>query len=438
MEKSDKQELIAVIEEMCSPLLSAGDLQLQSDTDSGSNASYSLHDTVEKRPVSEGDSSITDSTEKKFTCSSGSEDSDSDVDEDTMYPIKDKISLVMQIEKLQKEQEELKQKQQIHEKHIRELLEREPYVNMHFKSLRSSYSSETNPKLFTQLKSGLPLSTSSNWKQQHPLLTEEHIYVQLEQLYANFHVLHFPSKAAQFLLNGQKGNSFVDAGSVEEIKSLKNKIKELERKLSCSTHKNLPQPHILKPARGDGRLDDIASPYSSQTLIGVSGRPVSPVPLPPMPADFFPTEVTFKWIISNYSKKLRQEKLDEGHKEVSWPFYMTHCGYRAQAEVYLNGNGTGTNRCMSVFLRIIKGDYDRHLKWPVNLQFVVILVNQSDDHTDSLKAGGNQFQYTKPWGVSDGESDCWGLVEFVSHDMIKQRNYIHDDKIELKIRMLLL
>lgn len=51
--------------------------------------------------------------------------------------------------------------------------------------------------------------------------------------------------------------------------------------------------------------------------------------------------------------------------------------YRAQAEVYLNGNGTGTNRCMSVFLRIIKGDYDRHLKWPVNLHFVVILVNQS-------------------------------------------------------------
>ncbi|BFZ24292.1 hypothetical protein BsWGS_27331 [Bradybaena similaris] len=439
MEKIYKQELFAAIQELRAPLHSAENWRPQNmNTESSNSIPISVHDTEEKRPISEGDTAATDSTDKKFTFPSGSEDSDSDTE--PVFSIRDKLDLMKQIEKLQKEQEELRHKQQIHEQHIKELLTQEPYVNQHFKALGSNFSGR-NPKMVTQFNGAMPLSTSSYGKRRPLLMEEQHLYVQLEQLYANFHVLRFPSKTPQFPLGSQKGNTYIDVPSMEEVQSLKNKIKELERKLSYTTQKSLPPPphygSALKPAKSEGRLEEIGSPYSSM-IKGVSGRPICPVPVPQMPADLFPVEVTFKWIISNYSRKLRQEKLSEGQKEVSWPFYLSHCGYRAQAEVYLNGNGTGTNRCMSVFLRIVKGDYDRHLKWPVNLHFVVILVNQSGDHTDSLKAEGSQFQYSKPWGSSDGESDCWGLIEFVSHDMIKQRNYILDDKIVLKCRMHLL
>lgn len=81
-----------------------------------------------------GDTQETDthSTTKKFLHISdsdheGSTDSetDSDTDVKTTYPIKDKTNLLRQIENLQKEQEDLKQKQQIHEQHIQELLDHE-------------------------------------------------------------------------------------------------------------------------------------------------------------------------------------------------------------------------------------------------------------------------------------------------------------------------
>ncbi|CAL1527681.1 unnamed protein product [Lymnaea stagnalis] len=107
-------------------------------------------------------------------------------------------------------------------------------------------------------------------------------------------------------------------------------------------------------------------------------------------------------------------------------------------EAYLNGNGTAANRCMSVFLRVIKGEYDRTLNWPVNLHMVVILVNQSGQNMECLKAGGHQFQFMQPQGHADSETDCWGLIEFVSHELIRRKDYISGDKIVIKCRLMIL
>uniref|UniRef100_A0A2C9M0T7 MATH domain-containing protein n=1 Tax=Biomphalaria glabrata TaxID=6526 RepID=A0A2C9M0T7_BIOGL len=87
--------------------------------------------------------------------------------------------------------------------------------------------------------------------------------------------------------------------------------------------------------------------------------------------------MTFKWTISDYFSKLRSEHLGYIPKQISSPFYLAHCGYRCQMEAYLNGDGTARDKGLSVFLRVIRGDYDKLLTWPVYLSLDIVLINQS-------------------------------------------------------------
>ncbi|XP_059150323.1 uncharacterized protein LOC131937133 isoform X2 [Physella acuta] len=425
----------------------------------------SLRDNTEVKQLVPARRSIAKPPISFSRSSSSSSESDDDIS-----PV-DQLSLLRTIESLKQEQERMRQLQEDHDKHLKELLEREPCVHKRLESIRNSNRLR---------KPSHGYANASNSPLAQAVFTEEHIYVQLEQLYANFHRLHFPTKTIQSVLgHAKKDGGYYDAIALSEISSLKEtniklrkKISELEEQLSAKPTRPhfgqtpppfgmIPPPFgmtsppfgmtsppfgmtpplpcsQMKSAKSEGRLDKVGlTPEPENRSKFVAGRPTSPLPLPIVPQEIRPVEITFRWTITDYSKKLRDEQI-RGLKESSSPFYLSHCGYRAQMEAYLNGNGTATNRCMSVFLRILKGDFDRHLKWPVNLQFVVILVNQSGNHSDSLKAGGNQFQYTKPCGVADAESDCWGLIEFVSHDMIRQRQYIRDDRIILKCRVMFL
>ncbi|KAH9519286.1 hypothetical protein Btru_075184 [Bulinus truncatus] len=368
----------------------------------------------------------------------------SDNDEDDLDGV-DKQALLREIELLKKQQEEMKKLQESHDKRLKELLDREPCVHRRLESIRKSIKPNRGITAFNARK-----EFAIN-QQGKMIFTQEHIYVQLEQLYENLHRLNFPTKTIQSVLGNDWEDSYSEISTVSEITSLrdenirlKKKVTQLEMTLRAKKPSWLPKkspPPPCVPAVRKTNLGQIQA--KSETGLNeictkfIPGRPTSPPPLLMTPKEIHPVEITFKWTISDYSRKLEKEKL-YGGKECSSPFYLTHCGYKGQLEAYLNGNGTAKNKSISVFLRIIKGDYDRFLKWPVNLHLVVILVNQTANHQDSLKADGSQFQYVKPWGTSDIETDSWGLIEFVDHKLIQQRKYIRDDKVVLKCRMMIL
>nr|KAI8734157.1 TNF receptor-associated factor 4-like [Biomphalaria glabrata] len=357
-----------------------------------------------------------------------------DVGTDTadLLSVTDKTPLQDAIEILKLQQEEIKKMQSIHEHYLNFILESQPNLQKVL-DLHHKKDSTEGPR------SPLPQPPSPKAMKETPRmihlggLLEEKIYIQFEQLYVNAKI--FKPTA----IGGSNG--FYDDILRSEISSLKEankklreKVTELEKKLQNQGRQNLLIPICsgMKASKSLTRLDDCNINTSA-----IAGRPTSPVPPPLLIQDIRPIEMTFKWTINDYMKKLREEKRN-GSKESSCPFYLSHCGYKAQLEAYLNGNGTAKNKCISVFLRIVKGEYDRHLKWPVNLHVVVILVNQSENRADSLKAGGNMFQYTQPYGMSESECDSWGLVEFVKHDLIKTKHYIRDDRIVLKCRVTIL
>lgn len=73
---------------------------------------------------------------------------------------------------------------------------------------------------------------------------------------------------------------------------------------------------------------------------------------------------TLVWKISDYTSKMSEAKTKEGMELVSPPFYTSQYGYKLQASIFLNGNGAGEGTHVSVYIKILPGEYDALLRWP--------------------------------------------------------------------------
>ena len=111
--------------------------------------------------------------------------------------------------------------------------------------------------------------------------------------------------------------------------------------------------------------------------------------------------------------------------------------------IYVNGldNGKGTH--VSVGIRMMKGEFDSHLKWPFKGEITVELVNQKEggknherkpvEHTGSEKRDA-YFQR-----VTEGEraERGWGFAEFISHaDLYKPekgKEYLLNDTLIFRV-----
>ncbi|KAK0046332.1 G-protein coupled receptor GRL101 [Biomphalaria pfeifferi] len=357
-----------------------------------------------------------------------------------------RTSLLDALEILKQQQEEIKRMQSLHDQQLQLILDSQPSLQ-HY--LESAHQMSFGDQI-TAVEDRVPPLPPKGVRNTDTVgvdtgVQEETIYVQLERLYVNAKIFKTRNAVTQRQSGLYDDVLKSEICSLKEAnKKLKEKIMDLEKKQHSqrvSSRLDLQVPDStwslgsgMKGSKSLSRLDDSKSDRLSTYSVNtpaVTGRPTSPVPSPFLIQDVQPRDMTFRWTINNYLRRLREERRS-GTKQSSCPFHLYHCGYKARLEVYLNGNGTAKNRCISVFLRVVRGEYDRYLKWPVNLHLVVTLVNQADSRTDSLKGSGNIFQYQQPIGGSDFESDSWGLIEFVKHDVIKSKHYVRDDRLVLK------
>lgn len=87
---------------------------------------------------------------------------------------------------------------------------------------------------------------------------------------------------------------------------------------------------------------------------------------------------TLVWKISDYSAKLAEARTKEGYELVSPPFYTSQFGYKLQASLFLNGNGAGENSHLSLYIKLLPGEYDALLRWPFAHSVAFTLFDQSE------------------------------------------------------------
>lgn len=150
------------------------------------------------------------------------------------------------------------------------------------------------------------------------------------------------------------------------------------------------------------------------------------------------TDGVFIWKISNYKQKF----LESAYKSVelvSEPFYTSRYGYKMAASVFLNGNGAGEGKYLSVYIKILPGEYDNILEWPFILPISFSIYDQNIDYdlraniTESFVPDPTWKHFQKP--VKDTGALGFGYPKFVSHEILKTREYIKDDSIIIKVKV---
>ncbi len=123
----------------------------------------------------------------------------------------------------------------------------------------------------------------------------------------------------------------------------------------------------------------------------------------------------------------------------SSPFYTHDRGYRMVLCVDIGGNGVGKGIYMSVFLSILKGDYDTKMKWPFRGSVTVQLMNWRDSgmhHTEVIKYH-DQTPISTAGRVMEGRrSKPWGKGKFIKHDDLKAGGFIKNNSLKFRVHKL--
>ena len=114
----------------------------------------------------------------------------------------------------------------------------------------------------------------------------------------------------------------------------------------------------------------------------------------------------------------------------SAPFYTHFGGYKMCLRVYTNGNGDGKGTHLSVYIHLMKGEYDGNLKWPFRGTITVTLLNQLQPNNHHLCAITYDKNTSEVYNarVKEGTSGGWGSHKFIPHTVlyhITQQNIIY-------------
>ncbi|XP_047136080.1 TNF receptor-associated factor 5 isoform X2 [Hydra vulgaris] len=152
---------------------------------------------------------------------------------------------------------------------------------------------------------------------------------------------------------------------------------------------------------------------------------------------FVCTNGIFVWAVPNFRVQFEAAKISEEDKAVySHPFYTAQYGYKLRIKVYLNGRDRGKGTHISLYLIIMKGDYDNLLDWPFNHKITFYLLDQSvhrkhkvhqlspNRSLPNVRAVFNQPTSKENLGI--------GNPSFVSHESMIAGGYIKDDTLFIK------
>ena len=143
---------------------------------------------------------------------------------------------------------------------------------------------------------------------------------------------------------------------------------------------------------------------------------------------------SFTWRIDGFSEVLRKAKGGEETIIESSPFYRY--GYKCKISINPNGFGSGENTHLSVYLVIMKGEYDATLTWPFHKKVMFTLIDQQENEHNRENIVWPFTSEPKPSSFArpvEEENNGWGFAEFVSHEELQTRRYIVDDTIFVQV-----
>ncbi|XP_051978086.1 TNF receptor-associated factor 5-like [Xyrauchen texanus] len=122
----------------------------------------------------------------------------------------------------------------------------------------------------------------------------------------------------------------------------------------------------------------------------------------------------------------------------STPFYTSRSGYKLSVRAYLGGDSSGRGTHLSLYVTIMRGDFDSLLPWPFRQNITLTLLDQSGSRnhvTSAFSPDTGSDSFRRP--TSD-TNVATGFPRFISHsDLETPRNsvYVRDDTLFIKVKV---
>ena len=119
----------------------------------------------------------------------------------------------------------------------------------------------------------------------------------------------------------------------------------------------------------------------------------------------------------------------------STPFYTGPDGYKLLMEVCPNGFGSGKGTHVSVYVHLMKGEYDEVLTWPFKCDITIQLLNWREDkgHVKNTIHFDDSIDIKHRDRVIKGDTaPAWGIGQFIRHDdlfynITNNTEYVNND-----------
>ncbi|XP_028829526.1 TNF receptor-associated factor 5 isoform X2 [Denticeps clupeoides] len=139
------------------------------------------------------------------------------------------------------------------------------------------------------------------------------------------------------------------------------------------------------------------------------------------------------WKIPEYC-----QRKESGRPVSAPPFYTSRCGYKLSARAHLGGDGPGHGSHLSLYVLLMRGDFDSLLPWPFQQLVTLSVLDQSvaRNHISmSFSPDTENSSFHRPRTDTNKAS---GYHLFVSHANLeapKNAVYIRDDTLFIRVKV---
>ena len=109
------------------------------------------------------------------------------------------------------------------------------------------------------------------------------------------------------------------------------------------------------------------------------------------------------------------------------PFYTHLGGYRMCLRAYANGVGTGKGTHVSVFVCLMRGEFDDLLKWPFHGDVTIQLKKNAPPHYQLMLSFNDNTPNEQLCKPTEERNLGWGYDRYLSHADLYAGGYLKDD-----------
>ena len=210
---------------------------------------------------------------------------------------------------------------------------------------------------------------------------------------------------------------------------------QLQRRLMSAHVKENTEAHLFLLAQEAPKLKDRVKQQEDQIkqqgdqiekvvdLVKIQGDQISllmkllPVKVPPVDI-----------IVDDFEEKKNNKSiLVSDRYYYSPPFYSHSEGYKMCLNVYANGTGDGKGTHVSVFVCLVRGEFDDDLKWPFSGRITIQLKRKDQPHykTEIYLKDCEVCQKPK----ENKQNSGMGYQQFISHADLYSGSYLSNDRL---------